>query len=397
MANQASHHIVLVGGGTAGLSVAARLRKLAPQVKLTLLDPATKHYYQPLWTLVGAGEADKSTTERDQATLIPQGVEWIREGVSEFDPEHNAVRTTSGRKIDYDALVVAPGIQIDWAKISGLPEALGRNGVCSNYSYESVDSTWNFIRNFKGGEAIFTQPSTPIKCGGAPQKIMYLADDAFRRQQVRDRTRVSFLSGAASLFAVKKYAEALQKVVARKEIDARYKHDLIALRPGSREAIFRNLDSGEEIVRKYDLIHVTPPMSAPDFIKRSPLANAAGWVDVHANTLQHLRYPNIFAAGDASSLPTSKTGAAIRKQAPVLVQNLLAFLHAQKLVAEYDGYTSCPLTTGYNKLILAEFNYKLEPQETFPFDQSRERMSMYLLKKHLLPTLYWEGMLKGRA
>jgi sulfide:quinone oxidoreductase len=214
---------------------------------------------------------------------------------------------------------------------------------------------------------------------------------------VRDRTTVIFASAAGGIFAVQKYAQALDRVVARKGIETRFKHNLIEIRSETKEAVFQQLDTGEQVVLSYAMIHVTPPMSAPNFIKRSPLANEAGWVDVDKYTLQHTRYPNIFSLGDASSLPTSKTGAAIRKQAPVLVKNLLAVMHGTPLTAQYDGYTSCPLVTGYGKLILAEFDYDGKPKETFPFDQSKERYSMYLLKAYGLPALYWHGMMKGRA
>jgi sulfide:quinone oxidoreductase len=240
-------------------------------------------------------------------------------------------------------------------------------------------------------------PNTAVKCGGAPQKIMYLADDYFRRSGVRDRTRVMFASAQGSIFAVKKYAEALNRTIARKSIETLYKHNLVEVRSQRKEAVFEHLDTHEYVVLPYDLLHVTPPMSAPDFIKHSPLANAAGWVEVDKYTLQHARYPNVFGLGDASSLPTSKTGAAIRKQAPVVVKNLLATMQGKPLPARYDGYTSCPLVTGYGRLILAEFDYDLQPKETFPFDQSKERYSMYLLKKYGLPVLYWHGMLKGQV
>jgi sulfide:quinone oxidoreductase len=157
------------------------------------------------------------------------------------------------------------------------------------------------------------------------------------------------------------------------------------------------MDTDEEMVIKYDLIHVTPPMSAPDFISGSELAGEGGWVEVDKHTLQHVRYANVFSLGDASSLPTSKTGAAIRKQAPVLVKNLHAVMDGKPLSASYDGYTSCPVVTGYDSLVLAEFDYDKQPAETFPFDQGQERFSMLMLKKHALPALYWHGMLKGRA
>lgn len=390
------HRLVIVGGGSAGITAAAQLTKALPYGSIAIIEPSSKHYYQPLWTLVGGGVFAKHTTEREESSVIPLGATWVKDAVTEFLPDENRLVTQDGKRIRYDFLVVAAGLQLDWEKVKGLKDAMGKDGVCSNYSYEYVDKTWECIRHFQGGNAIFTQPLPPIKCAGAPQKIMYLADDHFRKAGVRSKTNVIFASAAPTIFAVKKYADALNQIVARKGIDARYKHNLIEIRPQAKEAVFENLETKESVVLNYDMMHVTPPMSAPDCIKRSPLANEAGWVDVDKATLQHVRYPNVFSLGDASSLPTSKTGAAIRKQTPILVKNLLAVMQGQAASLQYDGYTSCPLVTGYGKLILAEFDYDLNPKETFPFDQSQERYSMYLLKAYGLPALYWRGMLKGR-
>ncbi len=391
------HEIVVIGGGNAGISVAARLCRALHAPDIAIIEPSDKHYYQPLWTLVGGGVFPKEQTEHDEASVIPPGATWIRDSVAEIHPEENFLLTEDGKKVTYEYLVVAPGIQIDWGKIKGLTESLGKDGVCSNYSYEYVDKTWEFIRSFKGGNAIFTQPSTPIKCGGAPQKIAYLADDYFRKSGVRDGSNVIFATAGASIFAVKRYADSLTRVAARKGIDVRFRHELVEVRSGSKEAVFQNLDTGETVVLPYEMIHVTPPMSAPDFIKKSPLANDAGWVDVDKNTLQHVRFPNVFSLGDASALPTSKTGAAVRKQAPALVKNLLAFRGGKPLAGRYDGYTACPLVTGYGRLIMAEFDYDLTPRETFPFDQSKERRSMYMLKAYGLPAMYWHGIMTGRV
>ena len=392
-----SHYSVLVvGGGTGGLSVAARLRSLPNPPEVAIVEPSSKHFYQPLWTLVGGGVFDKSATVRDEADFIPDGVEWIRDRVASFEPRANAIVTEGGARITYDQLVVALGIQLDWHKIRGLEGNLGKDGIVSNYSYEVVDRTWDALRSFRGGNAIFTFPSTPVKCAGAPQKIMYLADDHLRRTGVRDASRIIFASAGGAIFGVKHYAKTLEKVVARKGIETLYKHDLVEVRPASKEAVVRKVESGEEHVLSYALLHVVPPQSAPDVIKKSELASDAGWVDVHKHTLQHTRFPNVFSLGDCSSLPTSRTGAAIRKQAPVLVDNLAAFRAGEGLTAHYDGYASCPLVTGYGKLVLAEFDYDGRPAESFPFDQSRERYSMYALKAYVLPDMYWNGMLRGR-
>lgn len=389
--------VLIIGGGTAGITVAARLRRAAPDLAVTLIEPATTHYYQPLWTLVGGGIVPKETTARAESSVMPAGVKWVRDYAEEFLPEQNAVVTRDGTRIGYDFLVVAPGIQLDWDKVPGLKENVGSHGICSNYSYDTVDSTWEAIRNFRGGTAIFTMPNTAVKCGGAPQKILYLAEDYFRRAGLRDRTRVLFVAPGAKIFAVDKYRPVLEGIIAKRGIETMFRHHLVELRAEAKEAVFENLDTHARETVSYEMIHVTPPMSAPDFIKRSPLADAGGWVDVDKFTLQHTRFPNVFALGDASNLPTSKTGAAIRKEAPVLVKNLLAQMRGKPLAARYDGYTSCPIVTGYGRLVLAEFDYDGNPAETFPFNQAKERWSMYLLKRYLLPQLYWHGMLKGLA
>ena len=393
------YQVLIVGGGTAGLTVASKLALLPNAPDMGLIEPSDKHYYQPLWTLVGAGVFDRAVTERNERDYIPAGVDWIQDRVDSFDPDNNSVTTANGDTISYDYLVVTAGIQIDWDAIPGLKESVGKpgTGVSSNYSFDTVNATWDNIRNLKRGTALFTQPSTGIKCAGAPQKICYLAEDHFRRSGVRNNINVKFVSGTGSIFGVKKYADALNRVIDRKGIEATYNTELVALRPDSKEAIFEPVGGGDQIIIKYDMIHVTPRQSAPDFIKKSKLAAATGWVEVDQHTTQHVRYPNVFSCGDSSSMPTSKTGAAIRKQAPVLVENLMAAIEERPLPGHYDGYTSCPLVTGYGTLILAEFDYDKVPQETFPFDQSEERYSMYALKAHGLPRIYWHGMLRGRA
>ncbi len=398
MPNASHHEIVVVGGGTAGITVAAQLTKgWRGRRDVAIVEPSDKHYYQPLWTLVGGGLARKEATERPERSVIPRRARWIRDAVRGFEPAQHAIHTRDGRTITYDWLVVGAGLQLYWEKIPGLEESLGKDGVCSNYSYATVDSTWEAIRNFRGGNAIFTNPSGAVKCGGAPQKIMYLADDRFREAGVRDQARILYFSALPNIFAVEPYRSTLEQVVARKQIDCRFRHELIEVRGASREAVFQHLDTRETVVLPYDLLHVTPPMGPPRFLAESPLADGEGWVDVDPDTLRHKRFENVFALGDCSNLPTSKTGAAIRKQAPVVVQNLRAAMQGKPLAARYDGYTSCPLVTGIGKLVLAEFDYRKLPAETFPVDQSRERFSMWLLKRYLLPLLYWQGMLKGRA
>ncbi len=391
-----SFPIVIIGGGSGGIAAAARLCAELPPGSVAVVEPSDKHYYQPIWTLVGGGVFDKEISERPEADYIPEGAVWIRERVVAFEPDRHQVVLASGERVGYEQLIVALGIQLDWHKIDGLERALGQGGICSNYRYDLVDSTWRTLRGLTAGNAIFTFPSTPVKCAGAPQKIMYLADEHLRSRGVRDRVPVIFASAGKAIFGVERYARELRKIVERKGITTRFRNELVAVRPAAKEAVFRHLDEGTETTLSYSMLHVVPPQSAPDVIKQSPLADSAGWVEVQKHTLQHVRFPDVWSLGDCSSLPTSRTGAAIRKQAPVLVENLLAYRAGRPLTGHYDGYASCPLVTGYGKLILAEFDYDGRPQESFPFDQSRERYSMWALKAYGLPEMYWNGMLRGR-
>lgn len=393
------HQIVVIGGGNAGISVSAQLLRKNKKLDIAIVDPADKHYYQPAWTLVGGGAFDINDTVRDEAEVMPSNVTWIKEKANSFVPEENKVLLDSGT-LTYDYLIVCPGIQLNWSAIKGLPETLGKNNVCSNYSFETAPYTFECVKNFKGGKAIFHNPSTPVKCGGAPHKIMYLATDYFRKHGVLPKADVQYWSGAGKLFAVPRYESTLLDVCKRGNIKLNFNVNLTEIDGPNHKATFvgfgeNNKDQVYEV--EFDMIHVTPPQSAPDFIRNSPLANAAGWVEVDKGTLQHTRYANIFSLGDAAGLPISKTGAAIRKQAPVVVQNLHDVMSGQKPSAAYLGYTSCPLVTGYGKLVLAEFDYNNTPMETFPFDQSKERWSMYQLKKQVLPRMYWSAILKGLA
>ena len=395
----AHHQVLIVGGGAGGITVAARLKRFRPSLDVAILEPSLEHYYQPGWTLVGGGVFTMAQTRRQEAELIPAGVTWIREAAAGFDPDHNSVSTSGGQTLTYDALVVAVGLKLNWDAIDGLTDALGTGGVCSNYSKDYASYTWECIQNFKGGNAVFTCAPMPIKCPGAPQKIAYMADDAIKRDPaLAAKSSVIYATATPGIFGIPAYAAPLKQVVARKGIDARYSHTLTAVRPDRKEAVFKVAKEGEEareVVIPYGLLHVTPPMAAPDVVAQSPLAAASGFVEVDKHSTQHLRYPNVFAIGDVSGMPNSKTAAAVRGQAPALVTNLLAQLDGGKGDGSYNGYSCCPLITGYGKTIMAEFNYDAQPEPSFPLDPTKERWSMWVMKTTILPWVYWNRMLKG--
>ena len=392
--------MVIIGGGSAGITVASRLLGKGER-NVTVIDPATTHYYQPLWTLVAGGRAPIEKSARPQSKVMPKGVRWVQQAATTVDPEASQVGLDDGSTVDYDYLVVCPGIQLDWHKIPGLVETLGRDGVASNYAYEFVPATWSFIRDLRSGTAVFGMPSGPIKCAGAPQKIAYLAADYWREQGVLDKIDIHLVLSTPGMFGVKQFSDVLEQVVRRYGITVHFQSEVVEVNPASREAIVLSNETNDKTPIAYDVMHLVPPQSAPDWIKRSPLADAAdpnGYVEVDKHTLQHTRYPNVFSLGDAGSTPNSKTGAAVRNQAPVVVDNLLAVMRGGQPAKQYGGYSSCPLTTARNKMLLAEFDYTMQPTPTIPWINTiKERTDMWYLKRYGLPFLYWNLMLKGRA
>jgi sulfide:quinone oxidoreductase len=398
----ASHDIVIIGAGAAGVATASSLLARDRNLDIAIIDPADVHYYQPGWTMVGAGVFDPETTAREMAAVLPRKVHWIKAAVAAFEPEKNSVVLEGCRVVSYRQLIVCPGLKLDWHAIEGLPETLGRNGVTSNYRYDLAPYTWQLVRELQGGRALFTQPPMPIKCAGAPQKAMYLSSDHWRRSGRLEQIDVQFFNAGAVLFGVADYVPALMEYVKRYDIALNFGFNLSAIDgPGKRATFRRTLENGtvESITSEFDMIHVVPPQKAPDFIRVSPLADKAGWVDVDQATLRHKTYSNVFALGDAANTPNAKTAAAARKQAPVVAHNVLAGLGKVRGEAAYDGYGSCPLTVERGKIVLAEFLYGGKVAPTLPtwlIDGKHPSRLAWLLKERILPPLYWHGMLKGR-
>ncbi|MCX7099136.1 MAG: FAD/NAD(P)-binding oxidoreductase [Methylococcales bacterium] len=393
------HTVLIVGGGAAGVSVANNMRRINATIDIAIIEPSEKHYYQPGFTIIGGGAYTLKQTTRNEADLIHPSVKWIKDYAETFLPDENTVTLRSGDPITYDYLVVCPGLQLDWDKIAGLRETLGKNNVCSNYSPDTVEYTWECIKSLESGNALFTQPPMPIKCAGAPQKIMYLAADRFRKKGILDKFNIEFCNAGPGMFGIPFFAKALMKVVAGYGIKTNFNHNLVAIDGPAKTATFETTDSDgnkQQITKAFDMIHVTPPQSAPDFIKNSPLANAAGWVDVNDKTLQHAKYANIFGLGDAGSTGNAKTAAAVRKQVPVVVDNILNLINSKQLVEGYDGYGSCPLTTSLSTVMLAEFAYGGKVTPSFPLlDPRKNRLIWWWGKIMGFPWLYWQLMIKG--
>ncbi|SIS73056.1 bifunctional protein tyrosine phosphatase family protein/NAD(P)/FAD-dependent oxidoreductase [Neptunomonas antarctica] len=398
----ASYDIVIIGAGAAGIAAAASLKSRQPDLEIAIIDPADVHYYQPGWTMVGGGIFNAQQTSRTMGSLIPRGVQWVKAAVAAFEPENNAVILEGCRVVKYKRLIVCPGIKLDWNKIEGLVHTLGQNGVTSNYRYDLAPYTWELVEAMKQGRAIFTQPPMPIKCAGAPQKAMYLSGDAWHRRGVLKNIDIQFNNAGGVLFGVKDYVPALMEYVKKYDASLNFFHNLVAVDGPAKKAWFDVTKPDtpvERIEMEFDMMHVCPPQTAPDFIRVSALADAAGWVDVDQATLRHKTYDNIWSLGDVMNAPNAKTMAAARIQAPVVAENIIADMQGESPVAQYNGYGSCPLTVERGKIVLAEFGYGGVMLPSFPkaiIDGTKPSRAAWFLKEKILPPLYWKGMLKGR-
>jgi len=398
----AKFDVVVVGGGAAGVALASSLKARKPDLEIAIIDPAGTHYYQPGWTMVGAGVFDAQTTAKTMGSLIPRGVHWLKSAVAAFEPKNNAVILDGCRVVKYDRLVVCPGLKLDWARIEGLTETLGKNGVTSNYRYDLAPYTWKLVQGLKGGKAIFTQPPMPIKCAGAPQKALYLSAHDWETRGVLPNIEIDFMNAGGVLFGVKEYVPALEGYIKRYGANVNFFHNLVAIDGPGKTATFEvaKPDAEKETITvDFDMIHVVPPQVAPDFIRVSPLADAAGWVNVDQITLRHTEYDNIWSLGDVMNAPNANTAAAARMQAPVVADNIAADIDGKSPQSAYNGYGSCPLTVEKGKIVLAEFGYGGVLLPSFPkwlLDGTKPTRKAWILKEQILPPVYWKAMLRGK-
>lgn len=438
-ASSAKGKIVIVGGGLAGMSTAARLNNTLSNADITVIEPDPLSVsYQPGQTLVGAGVWDLSDIEYKRDDYLPSGVKLIKGSVTAFDPDNNTVTVDGSQVVSYDQMVIATGLMLDYAAIKGLDgvitssgkdnavvkQKVGKNGVHSIYFAEGSAATYKGIEELiakakahKGSEklqAVFTHPNTPIKCGGAPKKIMYLVNARLEEAGVRDRVELTFYPNGGKMFGVDEYHEAILQQYKDRGFKWNYAHNLVEIDTDAKIATFNHhwkekgawdedleeygVELKSELVEvPYDFIHITPPMKAPDVVANSDVGSNKGWVPVTKETLRHVKYENVWCLGDVAAVPMGKTGGSARKQYAVVVDNMVATMEGKSLPSTYGGYTVCPLITSIGTVMLAEFDWSKKPTPSFPLDPTKERWIWWLLKVYALKPMTIHGMLSGRA
>lgn len=419
--------ILIIGGGAAGCSFAARLQHRLKNPDITLIDPSDRQYYQPGFTFIASGVFQPDEVWKPQSDCIPSGINWVKDSVVALDPVKQEARTAGGEIYSYDFLVLTPGLQLDWNRVEGISQAmLGEGNAHCIYDFTGAQKTWTAIQAFveKGGRGIFTDTYTKHKCGGAPKKICMLTEHLARKKGNRDQIQLDYFCSEKALYDVPLYTPRLLEIYNERHIGLQVNHRVKGIDTASKqvhlekhektmvmefdEAKGREVEVEKKVVtplvEKYDFLSFVPPQSAPDFVKQSGLSwtegklAADGWVMVDQETLIHKTYPNIVSLGDVAGIPTSKTSAAVRKQLPIAVHNLIDVMKGNEPSKKYNGYACCPIVTDYGHVLLAEFDYNKDPDITFPFsllDMSKEQRAAWMLKHDFLKPMFFYGMLNG--
>lgn len=413
--SSAKGKIVIIGGGAAGISMAARLMNWLDEPDVTLIDPSDRQFYQPGFTLIASGVYTPDEVWKKQEDCMPDGVKWVKDSVVAVDPVWNQITTGKNEKIPYDFLVLTPGVQTNWEKVEGITkDTLGQGNAHSIYDFEGAQKTWKAIQELSktGGRGIYTDTYTKHKCGGAPKKICLLTEHYTRKQDTRDTVNLDYYTASHELYDVPYYTPRLLEIYKERNVPIYLNVRVKGVDTAAKQVHFEKIEkNGEEktitpFVEDYDFLHFTPPMSAPDFVREAGLGWAEGklaaeaWVMVDKETLVHSKYPNIISLGDVAGIPTSKTSAAIRVQVPVAAKNLISLMEGKEPTEKYNGYAACPIVTDYGHVLLCEFDYDKKPASSFPFtmlDVSQEQWLAWILKVYILKPIYFYGMLNGRA
>ncbi|MDI9932281.1 FAD-dependent oxidoreductase [Rhodococcus sp. IEGM 1354] len=391
------YDVLIIGGGNAGISAAARLLKKGVS-DVAVIEPKQVHTYKPLLSYVGAGQAPLTEAERTQRSVIPEGCVWLEDSVVSVDPAARSVRCASGIEYGYRDLVLGQGLIADEAALPGVHAALGFSGVASNY-LDRAERTWQSVRDLPAGShAVFTVPRPPVGCTGTTFKPLFLAAAHWKRTGRLPTVDITLVVDRTNLLGVPdldpRLAGHLRDLGVRVLMDTA----VTALEPESNRITVTDHAGVDERI-DYDMLHLVPPFRGPLWVQESGLAGEQqhGVVDIDSRTMRHRRHPEVWAAGDGAAIDTDSSGGALRKQISVLVDNLVASRSGGEM-SSYDGYTVAPIAVEARTLIAAEFDRTGALASSLPsfLDPVKPRRSAWAFDRYGLPQSYWHMILAGR-
>jgi sulfide:quinone oxidoreductase len=348
--------ILILGGGTGGTMMANKLARTLPDWRIAVVDRDDEHIYQPGLLFLPFGAYRPDQLVRPRRTLLDARVEVQLGEIDRIAPEEKRVHLAGGLRLDYDILLVATGSRILPEQTAGLVGVGWRKQAFDFYTLEGALALRNRLATFTGGKVAVHIVDMPIKCPVAPLEFVFLADAFFAEQGLRDKVKLSYVTPLDGAFTKPRASALLGKLMASRDIEVVSEFNVSEV-DGERR-VLKSFD-GREV--DYDLLVTVPLHGGAEAISRSQMGDAGGWLPVHKNTLQSTQFPNVFALGDATDLPSSKAGSVAHFQSEVLFENLRRYIDGRELEPGFDGHSNCFIETGHGKAMLIDFNYDTEP------------------------------------
>lgn len=389
--------LLILGSGAGGVMVATKLRhKLDPKEwKITIIDRSWQHHYQPGWLFIPFGIYAKDDCIKPQTDFIPEGINFVQGEITNIDPVKKVVTTNHG-KHDYDWIVVATGCRIVPDEIEGMMDGWGKD-VHNFYSPDGAVALAKRLKHFNKGRLVLNIAEMPIKCPVAPLEFIFLADWFFMKNDSRCNIEIELVTPLSGAFTKPVAAEVLGRLCEEKNIKIVPNFEIAQV---NAEAKTIESHKGEEV--PYDLLVSIPPNFGSKVVMDSEIGDVVGYMDTDPYTLKSKKYENMYIVGDATNVPTSKAGSVAHFESDVIVDNMLREIDGLAPRPEFDGHSNCFIVTGYEKAVLIDFNYKVEPLPgKYPFPgigpmSLLEESYINYWGKMMFKWVYFNMMLKGK-
>jgi len=391
--------ILILGGGTGGTIMANKLRKVLErdEWEITLVDKQKTHYYQPGFLFIPFGIYNKYDVIKPKSDFFPAGINVIYATIDRIDGDNNKVILEDSKILNYDFLIIATGTQTRPDETPGLYEELWYKNIFDFYTVEGAVALREFFRNWEGGRLVLNIAELPFKCPVAPLEFVFLADAWFHEIGIRDKVEISYVTPLPGAFTKPQATKMLGELLHEKNIKVIPEFYIERVDNENKKII-----SYDEQEIPFDVLTIVPVNMGSDVIERSGLGDDLNFVPTDKYTLRSEKYENIFVLGDASNIPTSKSGSVVHFSADVLFENLMSAIEGRPLMAKFDGHSNCYIETGFGKGSIIDFNYDTEPLPgTFPLPGigpfgllKNTKMNHY--GKVLFRWMYWHILLKDK-